>query len=102
MRITFNLVIESTDNVRSIVNNVGRALVKKKLLMLGLKDIDTIGNSDIYESYKDLYLSKKQKQKKREDKLLQGIQLASGLKTHASPRKADDTALTVIKGLQYC
>ena len=26
--------------------------------MLGSKDIDTINNSDIYDTYKDLYLSK--------------------------------------------
>ena len=36
-RITFNLDIESKDKRRSIVNNVGRTLVKKKVLMLGSK-----------------------------------------------------------------
>ena len=30
VKITFNLGIESTDKARSVVNNVGRALVKKK------------------------------------------------------------------------
>ena len=30
IKITFNLEIESTDKTRSVVNNVGRALVKKK------------------------------------------------------------------------
>ena len=44
--------------------------------MLGWKDIDTINNSDIYDTYKDLYLSEKE----REEKLLQGIQSANGLK----------------------
>ena len=44
VKITFNLDIESTDKTRSIVNNIGRALVKKKVLMLGSKDIDTINN----------------------------------------------------------
>ena len=39
-------------------------------------DIDTINNSDIYDTYKDLYLSEKE----REEKLLQGIQSANGLK----------------------
>ena len=46
--------------------------------MLGSKDIDTINNSDIYDTYKDLYLSKKE----REEKLLQGIQSANGLNAH--------------------
>ena len=76
VKITFNLDTESTDKARSVVNNVGRALVKKKVLMLGSKDIDTINNSDIYDIYKDLYLSEKE----CEEKLLQGIQSANGLK----------------------
>ena len=45
VKTTFNLGIKSTSKTRSIVNNVGRALVKKKLLVLGSKDIDTINNS---------------------------------------------------------
>ena len=108
VKITFNLDIESTDKARSVVNNVGQALVKKKVLMLGSKDIDTIKNSDIYDTYKDLYLSKK----KREEKLLQGIQSVNGLKARLGAKKADATALKMttrkiqlkrrlIKGLQY-
>ena len=91
VKITFNLDIESIDKARSIVNNVGRALVKKKVLMLGSTDIDTINNSDIYDTYKDLYLSEKE----REEKLLQGIQPANGLKARLGAKKADGTALTL-------
>ena len=76
VEITFNLDIESIDKARSVVNNVGRALVKKKVLMLYSKEIDTIDSSDIYDTYKDLYLSEKE----REKKLLQGIQPVNGLK----------------------
>ena len=35
IKITLNLDITSTDKARSVVKNVGRALVKKKVLMLG-------------------------------------------------------------------
>ena len=35
VKITFNLDVESIDKTRSIVNNVGRALMKKKVFMLG-------------------------------------------------------------------
>ena len=59
--------------------------------MLGSKDIDAINNSDIYDTYKDLYLSKKE----REEKLLQGIQSANGLKASVGAKKADGTALTI-------
>ena len=70
------------------MSNVGRVLVKKKELMLGSKGIDTINNSDIYDKYKDLYLSKKE----REQKLLQGIQSTNGLKARVG---ANGIALTV-------
>ena len=76
--------------------------------MLGSNDTDTINNSDLCETYKHLYLSEKE----REEKLLQGIQPANGLKVRLGAKKADGTALTVttqkmrlkrclIKGLQY-
>ena len=88
-KITFNVEITSTDKARNVVNNVGRALVKEKVLILGSKEIDTINNSNIYDTYKDLYLSKKE----REEKLPQGIQSANGLKARVGAKKADGTAL---------
>ena len=77
VKITFNLIITSTHKARSVANNVGRVLVKKKKLILGSKSIDTISNSDIYDTYKELYLSEKE----REDRLFEGIQSGNGLKT---------------------
>ena len=50
-----------------------------------------INNADIYDTYKDLYLSEKE----REEKLLQGIQSANGLKALAGAKKAGGTALIV-------
>ena len=61
------------------------------MLILGSKEIDTIDNSDIYDTYKDLYLSKKE----REERLLQSIQSVNGLKARVGAKKADGTALTV-------
>ena len=91
VKITFNLDITSTDKACSVVNNVEKALVKKKVLMLGSKGIDTINNSDIYDTYKDLYLSEKE----REEKLLQRMQLAHGLKARVGEKEVNGTALTV-------
>ena len=84
VKITFNLDSKSTDKARSVLNNVGRALFKKTVLMLGSKNIDTINNSDIYDTYKDLYLSEKE----RKEKLLQGIQSASGLNARLGEKKS--------------
>ena len=44
IKITFDLDIESTDKARSVVNNVGRTLVKKKVLILVSIEIDIINN----------------------------------------------------------
>ena len=47
----FNLEFRTTDKTRRVANNVGRALEKKKKeLILGSKEIDTINNSDIYDT----------------------------------------------------
>ena len=59
--------------------------------MLGSKGIEMIDNSDIYDTYKGLYLSKKQ----REERLPQGIQSGNGLKARLGAKKADGTALTI-------
>ena len=67
--------------------------MKEKVLMLGSKDIDTINNSDVYDTYKDLYLSEKE----REEKLLQSIQPTNVLKAQVGATKADGTALAVTK-----
>ena len=85
----FNL--ESTDKTRSIVKNVGRALITKRVLMLDLKETDMIVSSDIYDPYRDLYLSEKE----HEGKLLKGIQSANGIKASVGVKKADGTVRTV-------
>ena len=91
IKITFNLYIESTDRAHSVVNNLIRVPVKEKVLMPGSTDIDSINNSDIYDTYKDFYLS----EKKREDKLLQCIQSSNGLKARLGGKKADGNAPTL-------
>ena len=64
---------------------------KKKELTVGSTDIDTINNSVIYDTYKDLYLSRKE----HEERLLQGLQPASGLKAQLGTKKSDCMALTL-------
>ena len=54
--------------------------------------MDTINNSDIYDTHKDLYLSEKE----HEEKLLQGIHSANGLKACVGAKEEDGTALAVM------
>ena len=73
------------------------------MLRLGSKETDVINNSCIYDAY----------EKERDERLLQGIQPANGLKARLDAKKSDDTALILTtqenvikktyakKGLQY-
>ena len=65
--------------------------MEKKVFMLGSKDNDTIINSDIYDTYKDLCLSEKE----RVEKLLQGIKSANGFRARVGTKKTAGTALKV-------
>ena len=88
--------------------NVGRNLVAKKTLTLGSTELELIENCDIFDTYKDLYLTKKQ----RENMHFQGIQPENGLKARVGAKKSDGTDLTLStaenavkktlgRGLQY-
>ena len=65
--------------------------MKKEVLRLGSKEIDKINNSCIYDAYKDLYLSEKE----REERLLQGIEPANRLKARLGVKKSDGTTRTL-------
>ena len=86
--ITFNIEVQSTNTVCSIVKN----LVMKKGQMLGSKETDIINNTDIYISDKGLYLSEKE----RKEKVLQGIQSLNCLKSQVGAKKIDGTAIAVM------
>ena len=58
IKVSFNLHIESTDKRGSNVKSEGSALAKRKVLMLCSKEIDRINNLYIYETLKELYLSR--------------------------------------------
>ena len=91
-QLTFNLDLESSkDKARSVVPNVGRNLVAKKTLSLGPTELEVVENADIFDTYKDLYLTKKQ----RENMQLQGIQPENGLKARLGAKKSDGTDLTL-------
>ena len=61
------------------------------MLKLGSKEIDVINNSCIYDAYKDLYLSEKE----RQERLLQGIQPGNGLKARLGAKKLVGATLTL-------
>ena len=87
----FNLNIESTGKIRSIVNNVNRVLMRK-VILLGAKKVDRILNSNIYDTYKDTYFSEKEHE---EELLLQKIKSANDVKVQAGAKRVVGTAITL-------
>ena len=88
LKITFGLKLTSRNKARSVVNNFGRALVKKKCLSLVQKRLMRL-IALVFN--KNFYLSGKE----HEERLLQGLQLANGLKAQLGAKKSDGTALTL-------
>ena len=64
---------------------------EKKMLRLRSKKIDVISNSCIYDAYNELCLNEKES----EERVLQGIQPANGLKVRLGAKKSDGTALAL-------
>ena len=68
-RLTFDMTINSTDPEYTIVENIGRALVKKIVVSLESRELYSLDDADILLVYCDLWKSKNE----REDAVLQGI-----------------------------
>ena len=83
-QLTCNLDFESSKNKeRSVgVNNISRGLVAKKTLYLGSTELEVTKNSDIFDVYRELYLTKKQ----REIMYLHSIQAENGLKARVGAK----------------
>lgn len=91
MKITFNLDIEQIHKTQSIVNKVGKAILKKIVLMLGLNQINTISKTDFYDNCKDFDLS----EKGREGKRSHVIQSENDLKAWACAKKVCGMTINV-------
>lgn len=65
VRLAFNISLTSgdgtADNNRTIVNNLGRAIIKKIALKLDGKDVYDLDNADRYLCFKDLWLTDKER-----------------------------------------
>ena len=87
-RLAFKIELDSTtDANRTIVNNLGRSIVKKICIKLEGQEILSIDDSDIFFIYNDLWL----KENKRADLVYQGIQSNNVGKLRIEAGDKDDT-----------
>lgn len=54
-RLAFTISLTSTDANRSVVQNLGRAVVKKTTIKISGKEVMSIDDSDVYHCYGDLW-----------------------------------------------
>ena len=87
-RLAFKIDLESdSDANRTIVNNLGRAIVKKICIKLEGQEILSIDDSDIFFIYSDLWLT----ENKRSDLVYQGIQTENVCKIRIGAGDKDDS-----------
>lgn len=60
-RLSFQIELESTDANRMVVNNLGRAIVKKTTIKISGNEVMSIDDSDIYGCYLDLWKTEQQR-----------------------------------------
>jgi len=54
-RLAFTVTLTSTDVNRTLVQNIGRAVVKKLTIKISGQEVMTVNNSDVYYCYQDLW-----------------------------------------------
>jgi len=68
-RLSFTITLNSTDANRTVVQNLGRAIVKKTTVRISGNEVMSIDDSDIFHCYHDLWKTAKE----RENAQYQGI-----------------------------
>jgi hypothetical protein len=88
----FALTADNDAN-RTIVNNLGRAIVNKLEVKLEGQSVYTLNNSDIFHCYQDLWKTKNE----RDNAVLQGIQSEAGRKVriNAGDKGADSKDVAI-------
>ena len=87
-KLSFKITLNSDDDAnRTIVNNIGRAIVNKLEVKLEGQTVYALNNSDIFHCYQDLWKTKNE----RDNAVLQGIQSGAGRKhrINAGDKDAD-------------
>ena len=54
-RLAFKIALDSEDANRTVVQNLGRAIVKKTVIKISGNEVMSVDNSDVYHCYNDLW-----------------------------------------------
>ena len=73
-RLAFTIALTSTDDERTVVQNLGRAIVKKTTIRISGNEIMSVDDSDVFYSYSDLWKTNRE----RGSMVYQGIDKKGG------------------------
>ena len=90
VKLAFNLTLDSTDVNRTIVNNIGRAIVKQIRILLQGNIIYQLTDADVYNCYKDMW----KPDYERGNLAYQGISTENGLKLRMMSDNKDATVVS--------
>ncbi|MEW8332697.1 MAG: hypothetical protein AB2692_17315 [Candidatus Thiodiazotropha sp.] len=76
-RLAFRIALESEDDARTVVQNLGRAIVKKTTIKISGNEVMSIDDSDVYHCYNDLWMTAQE----RESAQYQGIDTSDNRNT---------------------
>ena len=97
-KLSFKITLDGkTDNDRTIVNNLGRAIVSKLEVKLEGQSVYTLNNSDIFHCYQDLWKTKNE----RDNAVFQGIQSEAGRKHRINANNKDADVTNAAIGTAY-
>ena len=93
-RLAFTISLTSaTDKNRTLVQNIGRAIVKKIVIKISGHEVATIDDSDIYHCYTDLWKTSQE----RDNAQYQGIDTSDDRNIIALRVGAEDAVATVVE-----
>ena len=104
VRLTFKIELDSSSDAnRTLVPNVGRAIVRKITIKLEGRELTSLNNADVFLAYADHWLTKDE----RQNRVFQGIQSANGIKIRIGAGDKDatnkkDSAVNVAFGNRFC
>lgn len=90
-RLAFQIKLDSTDDDRLVVNNLGRAIVKKTTIKISGNEVMSIDDSDVFGCYADLWKTDNE----RANSQYQGIDTSKDRNVTKNRLSAGDKANTV-------
>ena len=106
-RLAFTISLTSTDAIRTIVKNIGRAIVKKTTIKISGNEVLSIDDSDVLHCYRDLWKTAGERMNAQylledidlsEDSNVTRIRVGAGNKDVA---KSEDAAITAAYANRY-